>query len=76
MIKEIRRKKEQLRNGIAMLVKHFENDTGVRILHSKRYAIYIDKVLEDIYLKLFEKLIKLRIRKAIELEFPRPIFNI
>jgi len=33
-------------------------------------------VLEDIYLKLFEKLIKLRIRKAIELEFPRPIFNI
>ena len=33
MIKEIRRKKEQLREGIAMLVKDFENNTGVRILH-------------------------------------------
>lgn len=33
MIKEIRRKKEQLRDGIAMLVKDFENDTGVQILH-------------------------------------------
>ena len=33
MIKEIRRKKEQLRDGIAMLVKDFENDTVVRILH-------------------------------------------
>ena len=33
MIKEIRRKKEQLRDGIAMLVKDFVNDTGVRILH-------------------------------------------
>lgn len=33
MIKEIRRKKEQLRDGIAILVKDFENDTGVRILH-------------------------------------------
>lgn len=33
MIKEIRRKKEQLREGVAMLVKDFENNTGVRILH-------------------------------------------
>lgn len=33
MIKEIRKKKEQLRDDIAMLVKDFENDTGVKVEH-------------------------------------------
>lgn len=48
MIKEIRRKKEQLRDGIAMLVKNFENDTGVRILHIG----YVGKKISKLNLRI------------------------
>ena len=50
MIKEIRRKKEQLRDGIAMPVKVFENDTGVRILHIWHVGKKISKLNLRIYL--------------------------
>ncbi len=47
-----------------------------KYIHNKRYKVYINKVAEDMYKKLFNELIRLRIIKASNKGFPRPIYSI
>jgi len=47
-----------------------------KYIHSKRYKVYINKVAEDMYNILWDKLIKKRTERALKKEFPEPILSI
>lgn len=47
-----------------------------KYIHSKRYKVYINKVAEDMYNVLWDKLIQKRIERALKEEFPEPVFLI
>lgn len=48
----------------------------MKYIHNKRYKVHINKVAEDMYKKLFNELIKIRIEKAVDKAFPKPIYYI
>jgi len=46
-----------------------------KYIHNRQYKVYIKKVAEDMYKKLFNELIRLRIIKVINKGFPRPLYS-